>query len=124
MKAIKGLAGGGGSGSATTIVSTTDATVTTIDTVPISTNQVLMIKAKVVAKKDDFAMKGGAEVVGAYANNAGTVTRQGFVGNIFAQIEATWTVTLVISGTNVLVRVKGAAGTNISWKCNRTSVGV
>ena len=124
MRAIKGIAGGSSGSTAVKLVSTTDATVTTIDTVPVPTNQVLMIKAKVVAKKDDFAMKGGAEVVGAYANNAGTVTRQGFVGNIFAQIEATWTVTLVISGTNVLVRVKGAAGTNISWKCQRTSVGV
>ena len=123
MRVIKGLAGGS-SGTAVKLVSTTDATITTIDTVPIPTNEVLMIKAKVVAKKDDFAMKGGAELIGVYANNAGTVTLQGFVNNVHMQIQATWTITLVISGTNVLVRVKGAAATNISWKCNRTSVGV
>jgi len=124
MKAIKGLAGGGGSGAATTIVSTTGATTTTIDTVPVPTDSGLLIQAKVVGIKDDFAMKGGFKVIGMFANNTGTVTRQGFVGNVFAQTEAGWIVTLVISGTNVLIRVKGAAATNISWKCQRTSVGV
>ena len=121
MKAIKGS---GLTSGASTAVSTTDATLGTIDTIPVPTSKVIMIKAKVVGIKDDFAMKAGAELIGVYANNAGTVTLQGFVNNVHSQLEATWTVTLVISGTNVLVRVKGAAGTNISWKCVRTSVSV
>jgi len=115
---------GGSSGGAVTTVSTTNATVTTIDTVPIPTNSVLMIKAKVVGIKDDFAMKGGVEVIGVYANKAGTVTLQGATTNVHSYRETGWDVTLVISGTNVLIRVKGAAATNISWKSVRTSVGV
>ena len=121
MKAIKGS---GILGGAVTIVSTTGATTTTIDTIPIITNSGLLIQAKVVGIKDDHAMKGGFKLIGMFANDSGTVTRQGFVGNVFAQTEAGWIVTMVVSGTNVLIRVKGAAATNISWKCQRTSVGV
>ena len=124
MKIIRKPTGSGGSsGGAVTTKSTTNATVTTIDTVPVSVNKGLLIKAKVIGIKDDFTEKGGFEVQAAYANNAGTVTLQG-ITNIFKQAQAGWAVTFVISGTNVLIRVTGAAATNISWKCIRTTVEV
>ena len=122
MRAIKEIAGGAGVGSAVLLVSTTNATVTTIDTVPIPTSKAIMIKAKVVGIKDDFSAKGGFEVEAIYANNAGTVTLQGIVNNIHKQAAAGWNVTFVISSTNVLIRVTGAAATNISWKSLRTTI--
>lgn len=120
MRAIKGTSGGGGSsGAAVTTKTTTTAVIQTIDTVPIPLNGANLIKAEVVAIKDDFAQKGGFKVIAIYANNAGTVTLQGPVVYLHSQAQAGWEVTFAISGTNVLIRVKGAAATNISWKCSR-----
>ncbi len=125
MKIIR-APGSGSGGSATpaiTTKSTTNATVTTIDTVAIPTGKAVLIKADIVGIKDDFSTKGGFTVEAIYANNAGTVTLQG-ITNIFKQAETNWAVTFVISTTNVLIRVKGLAANNISWKCARNTLEV
>ncbi len=105
-------------------VSTTNATVTTIDTVPIPTGQMVMLTAKVVARKSTNDQQGFFDVIAGYCNNAGTVSIQGVVNYQDRQTQATWNVTFVISGTNVLIRVKGAAGATISWKCARQTLKV
>lgn len=124
MRAIKGPGGGGGGSAAITTVSTTDGTITTIDTVAIPTDQVLLISAKIVAIKDDATKKAGIEIEAIYANNSGTVTLQGAVNYQHRQVPAGWDVTLVISGTNVLIRVVGNGGDNVDWKCSRQTLGV
>ncbi len=125
MRAIKGGgAAGGGAAAAITTVSTTDGTITTIDTVPIPTDQVLLISAKIVSIKDDFASKAGLEIEAIYANSSGTVTLQGAVNYQHRQVPIGWDVTFVISGTNVLIRVVGNAATNIDWKCSRQTLTV
>ena len=107
-----------------TTIGTTTATTTTIDTVAIPTGQAVVIMATSVARKSTNDQKGGFSREAIYCNNAGTVTRQGFVTNIFHQAQAGWDFTFVISGTNVLIRVKGAAGSTISWKCARLTLEV
>lgn len=124
MRAIKGTGAGGGGGGAVTTVSTTDGTITTIDTIAIPTDQVLLISAKIVAIKDDATEKAGLEIEAIYANNAGTVTLQGAVNYQHRQVPAGWDVTFVISGANVLIRVVGNAATNIDWKCSRNTLTV
>ncbi len=126
MRAIKGpsAGGGGAGGGAVTTVSTTDGTITTIDTVPVPTDEAILISAKIVAVKDDITLKSGIEIEAIYANNSGTVTLQGAVNYQHRQVPAGWDVTLVISGTDVLIRVVGNAATNIDWKCNRVTLGV
>lgn len=121
MRAIKGNNIPGG---AVTIVTTTTATITTIDTIPIITGKVFKINADVVAKKTDLTEKGGFLKQAIFANNSGTVSQQGITSSLFHNAQAGWNVTIVISGTNVLIRVKGAAGANINWKCSRTAVSV
>ena len=123
MKIIRAASGGSGSAAVTT-KSTTDGTITTIDTVAIPTSQVLLISAKIVAIKDDYASKAGLEIEAVYANNAGTVTLQGAVNYQHRQVPSGWDVTFVISGTNVLIRVVGNAATNIDWKCSRNTLTV
>ena len=118
MKIIR-QTGAGSGGAAVTDVSTTDGTITTIDTVAIPTDQVLLISAKIVAIKDDATLKAGLEIEAIYANNSGTVTLQGAVNYQHRQVPAGWDVTFVISGTNVLIRVVGNAGDNVDWKCSR-----
>ena len=124
MRAIKGGGAGGGAAAAVTTVSTTDGTITTIDTVPVPTDEVLLISAKIVAIKDDFASKAGLEIEAIYANSSGTVTLQGAVNYQHRQVPAGWDVTFVINSPNVLIRVVGNAATNIDWKCNRVTLGV
>jgi len=105
-----------------TLVSTTDATVTTIDTVAIATDEVAKITVEVSCKKDDLTEKGGFVKEAIFANNSGTITKQGSTTSKFHQAKATWNVTFLISGTDVLVQVTGAVGDNISWSCNRMSL--
>ncbi len=124
MRAIKGGGAAGGAAAAITTVSTTDGTITTIDTVPIPTDQVLLISAKIVSIKDDQTDKAGLEIEAVYANNSGTVTLQGAVNYQHRQVPTGWDVTFVISGTNVLIRVVGNAATNIDWKCSRNTLTV
>ena len=109
-----------------TTLSTTDATVTTIDTVPIPTDQIVILTAKVVSKKDDLTLTGYYDIICGYTNNSGTVTINGggVVNYQDRQTPAGWNVTFVISGTNVLIRVKGAAATNVDWKCARQTLKV
>lgn len=107
-----------------TTVSTTDATVTTIDTVAIPTDEVLKIRADVSCKKDDLTEKGGFVKEAIFANNSGTVTQQGSTTSIFHDAKVGWNVTMLISGTNVLIQVTGAVADNIDWACFRTTIGV
>lgn len=124
MDIIRKKTASGGSGGAVTAVSTTDGTLTTIDTVAVPTSEAILISTKIVAVRDTVAEKAGLEIEAIYANNAGTVTLQGAVNYQHRQVPAGWDVTFVISGTNVLIRVAGNAATNIDWKCNRNTLGV
>jgi hypothetical protein len=102
-------------------VATTDATVTTINTVAISASNTYLIEARVRARRtggtagtaDDAA---SYIVRGTYKTASGTVT---LVGSLSAEYTAEdvagYDATLTISGTNVLVRVTGVADTNITW---------
>ncbi|ARA72239.1 putative autotransporter protein [Kaumoebavirus] len=104
-------------------VLTTDATTTTIYTVPISTSTTVMLRADITARRTGGAAATGSngaayEIVGAYENTSGTVSLiGGFSPSITSFVNATdgWTATFTISSTNVLVRVTGKASTNISW---------
>jgi len=108
-----------------TSVDTTNANVTTIATIAVPTGKAILLNARVISRKDDFAQKGGFDVEATYCNNAGTVTLQGATPtNLYKQAQAGWEVTFVISTTNVLIRVKGAAATNVSWKCQATTIPV
>ncbi|NHZ84986.1 MAG: hypothetical protein GWP19_03795 [Planctomycetia bacterium] len=126
MRAIKGTSGGGGGGAggAVTTKTTTTAAIQTIDTVPIPTDKVVKISVDVSAKKDDLTEKGGFIKEAIFANNSGTVTKQGATGSLFHEAQAGWDVTFVISGTDVLIRVTGAAATNIDWKSSRVTLEV
>lgn len=101
-------------------VSTTDATATTIQTIATTSNQVQLVKIKVLG----YRTGGSAGTAGDSAtfehtlrikNVAGTVT---VVDNQtdYSSQDQTWTVTFTVSSTNVLVQVTGAVNNNIDWK--------
>ncbi len=101
-------------------VATTDATVTTIITVPIATNTTAMLNLRIVGRRTGGAsgtVGDGAGYVlsGAVKNIAGTVTIIGQTITFTAEDQAGWTVDLSVSTTNILVRVTGAVANNINW---------
>lgn len=102
-------------------VATTDATVTTINTIAITASRTYLIEAVVRARRtggtlgtaDDGA---GYVIRGTYKTAAGVVTLIGALSlDYTAEDQILWDASLVISGTNVLVRVTGAANNNITW---------
>ncbi len=103
-------------------VNTTDGTQTTLATISITASRTYLIEARVAARRTGGASgtadDGGSYVRrGTYTTKSSTVTLMGSVQTIGtdAEDQAGWDVTLTISTTNVLVRVTGATGNNVTW---------
>lgn len=101
---------------------TTTATPTTAATIPIPLGGVLILDTNASAIRTDG---GGTESLGyqlisTFKNVGGTVTETVPGGSSQLKFNeagsATWNVTYVISGSNVLVTVTGEAAKTISWK--------
>lgn len=110
-----GLQKGGVSGRATT----TDATLTTIATLPIPDASVVKVIAKVVARRAsngdsahyelrDAAKRHG----GGAAALIGAVLSPSFAADAGA---GAWAASLAVSGNNLLVKVQGAVGHTVTW---------
>lgn len=100
---------------------TTAATATTINTIAIATNTTYMMEAHVRARRTGGA-SGTADDAAAYVVRAcyktatGTVTLIGAVNADYtAESQAAWDCTFVISGSNVLLQVTGAAANTVTW---------
>ena len=103
-------------------VSTTDATVTTIATIPIPDDCTVLVDASVAAFRtngEDQAML--RRVVCVYRRTGADVVKQGSSA-VAAPVrsDGTWDISFSASGTNLLVRVLGAVGKDIDWKCRHT----
>lgn len=100
-----------------TTVQTTDDTVTTIATIPISDDTVVWIEASIVGRRTNAAGRGkwtrGALV---YRESAGAATMEGSVWTpLTIESDAAWDVTITVSGNNALIRVTGVVGHNLNW---------
>ena len=102
-------------------VATTDATATTLQTIAITASNTYLIETRVLARRTGgaggTAEDGAGYVVrGTYKTVAGTVTLIGAIlADYTAEDQVLWDATLVISGTNVIVQVTGAALNNVTW---------
>lgn len=100
-------------------VSTTDATVTTISTIPLADDTVYWIRARIIGRQTSGGQNRTVSVLqGAfYRAAAGSATQQ---GNTFQEFRADsaggFDSTLSVSGNNVLVQVQGLGATNVDWK--------
>lgn len=99
---------------------TTDATVTTLQTIPITASQTYMLEARIKARRTG-GTAGTADDGAGYirrcmvTTKAGTVTINAVQDGFTQEDQAGWDATLTVSGANVLVRVTGAVNNNISW---------
>ena len=102
-------------------VTTTDGTATAIATIAIPASTMLMIESYIVARRTGggagTAEDGAGYIVrSTYKNVAGTPTLIGSVTGVYtAEDQAAFGTNHVISGSNVEVRVTGAASNNVSW---------
>jgi hypothetical protein len=102
-----------------THVNTTDATVTTVGQLPTKSNKIYTVIAKVNGMTTDVTTGQASYLLHAlFKNVAGTLTLVGSVDAVSAiETNAAWDCTLDASGTDIRVRVTGAAATNIVWHC-------
>ncbi len=108
-------------------LATTDATQTTLLTLPLLADYTYLIEVRVFARRtggaSGTAQDGAGYVLrGCYKTVAGVATLIG-AGNadFTAESQAGWDATLAVSGNAVLVRVTGAAGNNVTWNAQAYS---
>lgn len=101
-------------------VTTFDATVTTIDTIAIPTNSLVLIQVKVCSIITG-GVSGNINDSNAYIKTAHAVNRAGVV-TLFTQSDFTYedepsfNSDLAVSGTNVLIRVTGNLNNTVDWE--------
>ena len=100
--------------------STSNATPATLATLATSTDTVLFIEARVVARRTG-GTSGTAGDSAVYVrqvkvkNVAGVLTLSGIQSSTTFEDQASWNATFTISGTNVLVQVTGSNNNNVDW---------
>lgn len=99
---------------------TTNATQTTIVTIPISASNTYLITAEMIGRRTggvsgtaDWGLVGRTST--GYTTISGTVTSLGNLQSTEFAGASGYTHLLTISGTNVLVQVIGAANNNVTW---------
>lgn len=97
------------------LTQTTNAATTTVLTIPVGSNIAMMIEANVVGMLTNNTKAISTKIRGTYRNNAGTISLVGTTTSDIKTDLSTAAITLVISGTDVLVRVTGEADTAIDW---------
>lgn len=93
---------------------TTNATATTILTLPIPTGGFALVDVQVVAK-DASTGRRVFKLSRTCENVAGTVGSVTVLGSDFASGTGAHAVTFVVSGANLLVQVAGISATNCNW---------
>jgi hypothetical protein len=101
-------------------VNTTNATVTTLETINTVTDSTLLLEAYVQARRTG-GTGGAANDSASYIrrvkvkNSGGTVTLGTIQDGLTSEDQAGWDCTWAVSGTSVLLRVTGAANNNVTW---------
>lgn len=102
-------------------IATTDATVTTIQTIAIPASTAVGIEVIITARRTGGSAGAAGDSAyyqryACYRNEAGTVAIVGAAATpVTMESQAGWDVTFSISTTNVLVRVTGAANNTVTW---------
>lgn len=117
---------GGLDSAATVTITTTDASPTTILTIPIETNAIYGIQYRTVARKN--ATQSGYYNSALMAGNSGGAASilDGGSTDLFSPLLTldliSTSVTATTSGNNILIQVNGVAATTIAWKINMNFV--
>ncbi len=100
-------------------VQTTDATVTTVDSLTLAEGKAYLIQAEVVAKQADTNRGSYIRRACVYRASGGSATLQGAVQDgLTVESDANWDCTIDVNGNDARVRVTGVAATTINWACS------
>lgn len=98
------------------MVSTTDATPTTIATLSTTSNSASYVISRIVAKNTtDNTTVAAYTLSASFKNTAGTLTQVGIDDLLSFENTTSWNVSTSISGTDILIQVTGQAAINITW---------
>src|SRR3990167_9653452 len=104
------------------VVETTDATVTTLLTLPLTDNRTSHIVADVTARRTGGSAGAAGDgasyrIIGTFRRgSAGDATLIGsLTADHTAESQGGWDATLTVSGTDGLVRITGALNNSLSW---------
>ena len=102
---------------------TTDATNTALQTIPIPLDSIVSIETTITGRKTGGAGTGAVGDGAVYKRNAmfknigGVVTRIKDQSTFTSEDVSTWRGRVVLSGTNAVVEVRGSASSNMTWEC-------
>lgn len=98
-------------------VSTTDATVTSVNALVPTDNKGVIVLARVIGRKSDGTQLGAYTIEAAFRVASGTVTQVGtaVVVSTFED-DSAWDATVNTNSAAIRVRVTGKAATNIDWE--------
>jgi hypothetical protein len=100
----------------TNTTSTTDATDTTVATIAIPLDSSVLIEVKCSAFRTNGPDQAYYVRRAGFVNRAGVVTRQGTIQTTLTrESTGSYNCTFTISGTDVLIEIRGAAGHNVEW---------
>jgi len=104
----------------TAIISTTDATATTIFSVVIPPTTTVFITADVAARRtggsSGTAEDGAAyKIYGAFKNVSGSATLIGQGTTFVAEDQVAWGISFSVTADTAILQVTGAANNNINW---------
>ena len=102
-------------------IATTDATLTTLQTIAIPTDTTVMIKSKVVGVRTGGTSGSAGDSAGyerttVFKNVGGTVTFHKRQSDYTYEDQSSWRCRHDISGTNAIVEVRGAANNDVQWE--------
>ncbi len=113
----------------TATVTTTTNALTPLATIPLPDDTAIQIEVHIVARRTDSPARAAyIRRACVYREAGGNVTLQGLVDSPFTRESPTasvWNATIVVSGTDLIIQVKGQTGHDVNWKCeyNLTQIG-
>ncbi len=111
---------GGGLVEITSTVTTTDATITEIASIPMEDEDVTRVEAIVTARERSGGDRSLYRIEGLFYREGASAAQQGSTAAVITAIEsdATYDATFAVDGANISIRVTGKAATTIDWKAH------
>jgi hypothetical protein len=119
QRTIHAIEAGGANGQGYKAITTTDATVTTLQTYAMPDNSMVVIEAYAIAKKPTTTTCAFFAYRHAFYRSGGAPTAVGALEDMSSRPNGTaWALDIAASGNSILVRVTGQAATTIKWNTN------